>query len=152
MEIKKIALFVLMAVSGCVATNTFRENRQPLKNGIYFGQVGGFYPPNKAYLLIGKSISIEIYQTIKGQILEVEKDILDSYGAVGGAIYQGKKTCVLWEGSNLVLRQLSIPGKVNVPDIPLKYFPEKEPELNEYRDRAYLHRDFYIQIKELRDF
>lgn len=144
---KVIMLFSILFCS-CVIKMNKDCNTNQLVTGLYYGQKGGFFPPYLIYVTIKEEPVIEVFQPLQGQILCVLKDILHvNQNKSNNVLFIGKKISLCCDGSGLFVEQLLINNHSKLKKVYISFNPDKNKELNEYRNRAFLFEDNDATVK-----
>jgi hypothetical protein len=152
---KLFFLFFLMSGAYVGAAGRLENNSVSLERGLYYGKRGGLFPPVLAYVIVGETTVVEMYQPMKGEVFGIIKEVLHPTGKEKGLIFSGKETGVFRKRSSWYLTQI---GEISrFPDFEFKNVklePDstKASELNGYRKRAHLFIDMekiVIETKEI---
>lgn len=142
---KKLSFLCFLLSGACVSMSGNGVNSPiPIGVGLYFGKSGGFFPPVLVYVSVGELTVVEIYQPMKGEVLEITNEALLPTGKEEGTIFIGEETAIVRRHSSLYLTQV---GKISrwpnfsFKDVPLNRDQTKTSELVECRNRSYLFGD-----------
>lgn len=141
----KISLIIALLIFQCFQINIS-------ENGLYYGKVGGFAPPLISFVQLNDNIaSVEIYQPLKGQIKEILIDTLIRYEEnQSNIIFIGEKLYLENIKNDLILYPRE-QYNLQFRPINISLDASKKQLLLEYRNRAYLYKDYYKTISFLKD-
>jgi hypothetical protein len=123
-------------MTGCANNKlNVQKSSLELEKGLYFGHEGKLISLI-VYVEIGETALVEAYQPVKGEIFEIEREILLPSNESKNKVFSGKTMGLLVSEDSVYLVQTSTNSKIWNKKILLRRDQSKEQERSRHRNKA----------------